>query len=386
MNEHEFENSLERRVEKLEAFCHALAGAANQLQGGAPPQAASRTAWNEDSLAMLQQVIASIGAMVEDDLAPEHRRTLSEIAQSLQSLTWIVGQNAPRPAATAGESPSPSSVSASTNAPAAADSDPDSLGLHVLLAEDNAINRDVAAGMLLLLGCSHKIATNGQEALDLVQSEEFDAVLMDCHMPVKDGFTATRELRAREARAKNGAPLPILALTASALAVDRERALESGMDAFLGKPYWADDLRRVLTSLTQSKETPDENPADASDGDPPVEPVPEFDEQALQALHELDKKGTGLAAKVAGNFLVECEPEFESLRRSIECGEWSEVASTAHRCKSSAAYVGAVALSTTLSALEGAARQGRYDEARRLVDEVPTRYQAIVAQVRAWAR
>jgi two-component system, sensor histidine kinase and response regulator len=118
------------------------------------------------------------------------------------------------------------------------------LGLFVLLAEDNPVNRAVALGALAHLGCRAEVVGNGQEVLEAVErNAAYDLVLMDCQMPILSGFDATRELRRR------GFRKPIVALTANALEGDEERCREAGMDAYLSKPFKLDGLRAVLESL-----------------------------------------------------------------------------------------------------------------------------------------
>ncbi len=116
----------------------------------------------------------------------------------------------------------------------------DSLAGRVLLVEDNAVNQLVAQGMLASIGCEVSTAANGQIAIDRLAVEDFDAVLMDCQMPVLDGFGATRMIRNR------GQRVPIIALTANAVTGDRERCLAAGMDDYLCKPFTLDALRTVL--------------------------------------------------------------------------------------------------------------------------------------------
>ncbi|MDH4191158.1 MAG: ATP-binding protein [Betaproteobacteria bacterium] len=116
----------------------------------------------------------------------------------------------------------------------------------VLLVEDNAINRETVHAMLRALGIGVVAAEHGQEALERLAGESFDLILMDCQMPVMDGFSATREIRERE-RARLAPRTPIIAVTAHALGDDSERCLQAGMDAYLAKPFTRDQLREAIT-------------------------------------------------------------------------------------------------------------------------------------------
>ncbi|MCB9885507.1 MAG: response regulator [Planctomycetes bacterium] len=115
------------------------------------------------------------------------------------------------------------------------------VGMKVLVAEDNEINRRVLAGMLRRLGCEVVFAVDGVEVVRLAAADAYDVVLMDCQMPELDGFGATRQIRAQ------GQEMPIVALTANVLQSDRDACMEAGMDDFLGKPVKLDVLRATLS-------------------------------------------------------------------------------------------------------------------------------------------
>jgi two-component system sensor histidine kinase/response regulator len=119
-------------------------------------------------------------------------------------------------------------------------------GLRILLAEDNDVNRMLALHMLKRQGHSVVIAHDGQEAVDAVQREAFDLVLMDVQMPVLGGFDATRQIRAQET-APEARHLPIIAMTAHALKGDREACLEAGMDDYIAKPIKVHELLGVIS-------------------------------------------------------------------------------------------------------------------------------------------
>jgi CheY-like chemotaxis protein len=113
---------------------------------------------------------------------------------------------------------------------------------HVLLVEDNPINQMVAQKMLEKIGITATLAANGQEALNLLDQGDYDAVLMDCQMPVMDGFEATRRIREQGALLK----LPVIAMTANVMEGDREKCIESGMNDYIGKPVVEADLKKTM--------------------------------------------------------------------------------------------------------------------------------------------
>jgi CheY-like chemotaxis protein len=111
-------------------------------------------------------------------------------------------------------------------------------GLRVLLVEDNAINRELASDLLSRAGIAVSVAYDGRDALELVARERFDCVLMDCQMPVMDGYAATRALR-EQPHLKD---LPVIAMTANAMVGDREKVLAAGMNDHIAKPIKVDEV------------------------------------------------------------------------------------------------------------------------------------------------
>jgi CheY-like chemotaxis protein len=118
----------------------------------------------------------------------------------------------------------------------------------VLVAEDNPVNQLVASEMLGRLGFAVDIAGDGRQAIDAALQHDYDLVLMDCDMPVVDGFAATRAIRAREQDRR----VPVVAMTASALSGDRERCLDAGMDDYLAKPVRLEDVERLVRRWVRS--------------------------------------------------------------------------------------------------------------------------------------
>lgn len=115
----------------------------------------------------------------------------------------------------------------------------------VLVAEDNPVNQEMALAVLTLLGCQTEMVANGQEAVEAVARTEYDLILMDCQMPVLDGFAATTAIRRWE-QAQGRPHLPIVALTANAMTGFREQCLAAGMNDYLSKPFAQKELAAVL--------------------------------------------------------------------------------------------------------------------------------------------
>ena len=118
--------------------------------------------------------------------------------------------------------------------------------LEILIAEDSAVNQIVARRAVERLGCRVDVVADGVEALDALSSRRYDVVLMDCQMPIMDGYVATETLRQREGGRRR---TPVIAMTAHAMTGDRERCLAAGMDDYVAKPMRRDDLIAALVFL-----------------------------------------------------------------------------------------------------------------------------------------
>lgn len=246
------------------------------------------------------------------------------------------------------------------------------LGLRVLLVEDNSVNLAVAQRLLQVLGCSVVTANDGEQALQCLATQPFDLVLMDCQMPVLDGYQATRRWRTREA--ENGAVrLPVVAMTANAMAGDRERCLQAGMDDYLSKPVnraslqaclqrWQGEVPAEQTPLQTLREP---EPADiaaglaalgaAGFGENGEESLPVLDNSVLDELLEVIGAQT---AQIIGVFLDDTPALIQQLQDASVAADLDQLRAIAHSLKSASANVGAIALSAAARRIEHDARAG----------------------------
>ncbi len=217
--------------------------------------------------------------------------------------------------------------------------------LHILLVDDAPVNQKVVGSMLRRLGCEFDLAGNGQEAVVLLASRSYDLVLMDCQMPVMDGFAATAAQRTREAA---GAPRQVIvALTAHAMQGDRERCLAAGMDDYLTKPIMRADLGAMLERHHPGR-TRDLPAAPAAVPDAPV-----LDPEVLRGLREIEAdQHPGLVAEVLELFEVQWRDHLAALRAALPAGDRATWRKRLHALKGSAGTVGAVALAGACAALE----------------------------------
>lgn len=247
----------------------------------------------------------------------------------------------------------------------------------VLLAEDNPVNQEVASVMLQRLGVAAKIVNNGQEALELTEFEHFDLVLMDCQMPVMDGFEATRRIRAREKELAL-APLPIIALTANAIAGDREYCLAQGMDDYLSKPFSQQQLHAVLSRWLQSRDeqladdwTPHVIPSSPAAPMATSHPAIEIDQNIIRQLRELRD---GLLLKIIELFRSSTPGLLQQLRDAAAANNADALYKTAHNFKNSAANLGLTELAAACRECEARAREGNLGQIDSQLAEVESLY------------
>jgi len=221
--------------------------------------------------------------------------------------------------------------------------------LHILLAEDNAINQLVAAKFLKMQGHEVTVVNNGREALAALQTKTFDLVLMDVQMPEMDGLEATGKIR--ECEQGSARHVPIVAMTAHAMKGDRELCLAAGMDDYISKPIQVTELERVLTRFRSTSRAKTIIPGDAFDGPP----ISAFDRET--ALTQLDGD-EALLAEIARLFLDDAPRSLAALREAIDQGDALTLQRQAHALKGSAGYLGLRSMSTAALALEVMGKNG----------------------------
>ena len=207
----------------------------------------------------------------------------------------------------------------------------------VLVAEDNAVNQEVASRMLEKLGYRVDVVANGEEAVDAVFRVPYDAVLMDCQMPVLDGYDATREIRARHGDRR----LPIIAMTANAMQGDRERCLEAGMDDYLVKPVQREELEAKLWRWVtlSAAAPPDESERTAQSVAATADGVQVVDRARLEDLGLLDAGDD--ETSLAELFAESADVIIEQMRAAIAGGDGEALRAAGHALKGSAANLGA---------------------------------------------
>jgi signal transduction histidine kinase/DNA-binding response OmpR family regulator/HPt (histidine-containing phosphotransfer) domain-containing protein len=235
----------------------------------------------------------------------------------------------------------------------------------ILLVEDNPVNREVAVGMLESLGCVAHAAENGWLALEAVNNDTYDAVLMDCQMPVMDGLTATAELRRREQNA-GGARLPIIALTANAMEGDRERCLAAGMDDFLSKPFSQQQLAVLLKRWLALHVLPESERREGSR-------LPLIDAGVLRNIAALARPA--LLNSMIELYLQHSPPLVTAIEQAAASGQVEALQEALHTFKSSTANLGGLRLATLTKECEVLAREGGIAKAAPTVQRIRREYQ-----------
>ena len=245
----------------------------------------------------------------------------------------------------------------------------------VLLAEDNEVNQLVASEVLIQAGFCCDIVDNGVAAAEAVARGHYDLVLMDCQMPLMDGFEATRAIRERERQQGGKTRLPIVALTANAIKGDRELCIDSGMDAYITKPI--DPTRLIETIQAVLADTDAAAPtagaqtsggtncsgtvswvsANARGLKPTLQSTPEPIE--LATLLDRCQGKTALCARVLTKFSERAEEYGQRIAKGIAAAEFSELARAAHALKGAAANLSAEQLQQAAAEIERLAGECR---------------------------
>ena len=245
----------------------------------------------------------------------------------------------------------------------------------VLVVEDQPLNREVAIGMLTSLGLEVETAHHGQQALDILHTRCFDAILMDCEMPVMDGLSATRALRARE---NERSRIPIIALTADVTSTGRAACLAAGMDDHLAKPFRREALHGILARWLAKANAAAAAPAAAtavarSAGRAGTLQAPLLDGATLDALRALPRSGPkDMLTHIGELYLLDSRGLIATIEQSLEAGNAPDLARAAHAWRSYNGNVGANGLAQLCRELEDAARAGDFSIARATYVQIQT--------------
>ena len=251
----------------------------------------------------------------------------------------------------------------------------------VLLVEDNTINQEVAVNMLKIQGYDVDVVNNGQQALDALSENIYQLVVMDCEMPIMNGYQATQQWR-RVEQGNNRPPVPIIALTAHAISGEREKCLACGMNDFISKPFEFENFRDTLKKWLGTNSDPQSHKAmhddrNMADEDNVIISVPELPLQVQKEIlnqKKLDqlrywqgKPNPVLLEKVVRLYLEQMPKLISEMEQALQLGDLENVFSLVHTLKSSSATVGATNLVMLCKKIENCRQSGKLDLA--LIEE-----------------
>jgi CheY-like chemotaxis protein/HPt (histidine-containing phosphotransfer) domain-containing protein len=246
--------------------------------------------------------------------------------------------------------------------------------LHILLAEDNVVNQKLAVRMLEKSGHDVHVANNGKEAVEAVRNQTFDLILMDVEMPEMNGLEATGLIR--EAEKKNGAHIPILAMTALAMKGDKERCLEAGMDGYISKPINVTELFETIENCLKAASA-EETPAPSTDDE-----RPRLDKAAL-----LERVGGDmeLLGELVALFMDDGPRLLDEIGQAVRLGEAEILARTAHTLKGSVGNFAADDAFQAALRLEKIGREGEMHLAGGTLEELEREIQGVLNELSAFA-
>jgi PAS domain S-box-containing protein len=246
----------------------------------------------------------------------------------------------------------------------------------ILLVEDNIVNQKVTLNQLRKLGYDADVAANGQEALHLLEKINYDIVLMDCQMPVMDGYDTTRAIRQREGEAKRTC---IIALTANAMKEDRARCMESGMDDYLSKPILKEQLATALERWSQPAQPANQNLESAKD---------ELIECAIdhlidwEHLHQISDGNEEFELELLQVFIKDTQTHLLLAEAAISQQDYWALEQEAHHIKGASGNVGIKSMQTIAATLEQQARQKQVEDGLSMVNEL----EEILKQIHTFVR
>jgi two-component system sensor histidine kinase/response regulator len=242
---------------------------------------------------------------------------------------------------------------------------------HLLLAEDNLINQQVAVRMLEKIGYGVDVVGDGRQALEALGRADYAAVLMDMQMPKMDGYEATKEIRRREGSEHH---IPIIALTANAMEGDRDKVLEAGMDDYIPKPVKRNELETVL-----ARWVPEEgDAATVPEGDKLTtteENEEPLDRDIIENLRDLG--GSEMLSELAQMLFEDTRSNLATLRKALEEGDAQSVEQVAHTLKGSCGNMGAIRVAAICAELQNISSSGDLTRAPELLDHLETQFERL---------
>jgi two-component system sensor histidine kinase/response regulator len=245
-------------------------------------------------------------------------------------------------------------------------------GLRILVVEDNPINQEVAKFQVAKLGYAVDVVNDGVEALSMLDTADYALVLMDCHMPVMDGFEATRRIRERQDGKQD---VPIIAVTASGTGGERAKCLASGMNDFLLKPFRREELsvkiKKWISASSRMKIEADDNLAG--------------NHELAAGLKQLEEDyGKEMLSKIVQMFIPDAEKLIGQIEEAIKQTDSKSLEESAHRLKGGAANVGATEVSKLSAELETCGETSSLGNAEHLLNSLRQEWRRVRPQLASY--
>jgi CheY-like chemotaxis protein len=255
--------------------------------------------------------------------------------------------------------------------------------LKILLVEDHPVNQMVILNQLQILGYEADCVDNGKEAIAHLTQQNYDIVLMDCQMPVLDGYEATKELRRREGSHRHTV---VIALTAHALPTDREKCLAAGMDDYLSKPtdqealgaaieHWAKHIAKPIVVKTHSEAINTHEPRTLSLEETPLD---------LERLNNISRGKVAIQQRLVQAFVENAQPGLEQMRLALQMNDFLTVEQQAHRIKGASANVGVLLMPDVAAQLERQAREKILEGATERLDALEKQLEQVKNFLNTW--
>ncbi|MCP3676737.1 MAG: response regulator, partial [Deltaproteobacteria bacterium] len=247
----------------------------------------------------------------------------------------------------------------------------------ILIVEDNVTNQKVARNILEKVGYRVDIAENGQEAIEALEAQPHDLVLMDCHMPVMDGYEATREIRNPTSRVQNH-EIPVIAMTANAMMGDRKECLDAGMDDYIAKPInpksLADMVEKWLSKL--SEPVREESSIQKA---PQEEPGEDEAEECFNMTILIDRMmgDEEMAREILDGYMEDMPNQISSLKEALDESDSSLVQRLAHTIKGASANVGATALQEAALQVERSVKESDLENSALLIPKMDEQFEML---------
>jgi CheY-like chemotaxis protein/HPt (histidine-containing phosphotransfer) domain-containing protein/anti-sigma regulatory factor (Ser/Thr protein kinase) len=245
--------------------------------------------------------------------------------------------------------------------------------IKILLVDDNIINQEVALGILNQFGYEADVAANGLEAIETLNKSNYHLVLMDCQMPIMDGYNATQKIRTAD---KPYSKIPIIAMTANAMKGDKEKCIDSGMNDYLSKPIEPESLRDILQKWA------DKAKCDQSD-DIEVSTVSSNTIWDSEGFKKRVMNNEAIAQKLLDLFKTDTPKTIQQLEEAISLNKTDDAGKLAHKLKGSVANIGGLDLADLASKIEVAGREDDMTKVQELWPNIRSEYNKLLSVIEA---